>query len=225
VEEGAIGTGASQVAAGNHTHAFSQITGTVDYSQFSAYGDLVDESKIGTGSGQVAAGDHAHAFSQITGTLANSQFSAYADLVDESKIGTGSDQVAAGNHTHDTLLPRQYVTGESITANKVCYIATDGKAYIADKDTANVHIRRIVVAQSSIGGGATGPFLYLPGTTIPSTGGLSSVVAGQEVYLNAAGGLTQDLSSITTGVRMVVGYGLNASQWELMQQQYIEHAV
>ncbi len=127
VAESAIGTGANQVAAGNHAHTFSQITGTLSSSQFSAYADLVDENKIGTGSTQVAAGDHthpsaysnlvdnnsigtgstqvaagnhAHSFSQITGMLSYSQFSAYGDLSDEGKIGTDADQVAAGNHTH-----------------------------------------------------------------------------------------------------------------------------
>jgi hypothetical protein len=127
VAEGAIGTASTQVAAGDHAHAFSQITGMLDPSQFSAYASLVANSKIGQGSGQVAAGDHTHdsaynslttgnkigtgaaqvaagnhnhSFSQIAGMLAPSQFSAYADLVDENKIGPGSDQLAAGDHTH-----------------------------------------------------------------------------------------------------------------------------
>ena len=43
-----------------HTHAFSEITGTLGNSQFSAYGDLIAESKIGPLSTQVAAGDHIH---------------------------------------------------------------------------------------------------------------------------------------------------------------------
>ncbi len=87
--ESKIGTGASQVAAGNHAHAFSAITGsvtdaqvpdtisinggTVNNNSFSALSDLNAESAIGTGALQVAAGNHAHAFSAITGSVTDAQ--------------------------------------------------------------------------------------------------------------------------------------------------------
>lgn len=226
VAESKIGTASDQVAAGDHAHAFSEITGTLSTDQFSAYDDLVAESKIGTASDQVAAGDHGHAFSEITGTLSTDQFSAYDDLVAESKIGTASDQVAAGDHTHAEFTSnlREYTATESIAAGKVCYISAAGQVSLADKDTSNIHLQRLVVASEEVLSGVAGDFYFAPATVIPHLSGLSSVVLG-EVYLGDGGDVTQDISAITTGVRMLLGYGYNAASWEFMQPIYLEHVV
>ena len=76
IDESAIGTGAGQVAAGNHGHMLQDLGGaatdaqiannltiqggTVNNDSFSAISDLVVESAIGTSPGQVAAGNHGH---------------------------------------------------------------------------------------------------------------------------------------------------------------------
>jgi len=114
--ESKIGTGATQVAAGNHAHAFSAITGsvtdaqvpndititggTVNNDSFSALSDLNAESAIGTGAMQVAAGNHAHAFTAITGSVTDAQVpndititgvSAADDTAGAPAIAYGSD--------------------------------------------------------------------------------------------------------------------------------------
>jgi len=87
--ESAIGTGAGQVAAGNHGHTLSALSGsvtdaqvpdaltiaggTVNNNSFSALSDLSAESAIGTSTGQVAAGDHGHTLSALSGSVTDAQ--------------------------------------------------------------------------------------------------------------------------------------------------------
>ncbi len=81
-----IGAGSSEVAAGDHLHALSQLTGQV----------AVGQLPVGTGSGQVAAGDHSHGsvdFADLTGSAAFGQL----------PTGTGASQVAAGDHSHGSV--------------------------------------------------------------------------------------------------------------------------
>lgn len=70
---GDIGTGSTQVSQGNHSHAYSAITGTHGNEDHSStfitsagvtYENLNANSDVGTGSTQVAQGDHTH--SQIS---------------------------------------------------------------------------------------------------------------------------------------------------------------
>lgn len=62
-------------AASTHQHSAADITsGTLNYAQFSAYGDLQNEAKIGAGATQVAAGDHLHDGRYYTQGDANSLF-------------------------------------------------------------------------------------------------------------------------------------------------------
>jgi len=130
--ESKIGTGSTQVAAGDHDHMLQSLGGavtdaqvpdtitinggTVNNNSFSAVSDLTAESAIGTGAGQVAAGNHDHMLQNLSGTATDSQianaltivggsvnndsFSALSDLMAETAIGTGSGQVAAGDHGH-----------------------------------------------------------------------------------------------------------------------------
>jgi len=115
---GDVGTGAAQVAQGNHTHAFSEITSTpttlagygiTDAGDVVTYENLSANSDVGTGSSQVAQGDHDHAFSEITSTpttLAGYGITdagdvvTYENLNTNGDVGTGASQVAQGNHTH-----------------------------------------------------------------------------------------------------------------------------
>jgi hypothetical protein len=78
--ESKIGTGAAQVAAGDHNHAgvYAPAAHTHDNADITA----LDGGKISTG------------------TVSTDRYSAYADLGAESKIGTGAAQVAAGDHAH-----------------------------------------------------------------------------------------------------------------------------
>jgi hypothetical protein len=57
---GNIGTGMYQVAAGEHGHDLSDMTGTLDVDRYDAYSNLYMSDSIGTGVTQVAAGDHLH---------------------------------------------------------------------------------------------------------------------------------------------------------------------
>jgi hypothetical protein len=75
-----IGTGAAQVAAGDHNHA--GVYAPTSHSHGNADITALDGGKISTG------------------TISTDRYSAYADLGAESKIGTGAAQVAAGNHAH-----------------------------------------------------------------------------------------------------------------------------
>ncbi len=75
-----IGTGSANVAAGDHGHVINDVSGTVPLNQL----------PVGTGSGNVAAGDHGHDISAISGPVP------FASL----PVGSGGSQVAAGNHTH-----------------------------------------------------------------------------------------------------------------------------
>jgi hypothetical protein len=76
-----VGGGPEQVAAGDHAHAFGEITGVAALSQL----------PVGTSADTVAAGDHTHGFGQITGIAAFSQL----------PVGTTSSTVAVGDHGHD----------------------------------------------------------------------------------------------------------------------------
>jgi len=118
---GAFGTGSTNFAAGNHAHAYSDITGTHGNEDHSStfittsgvtYEALNGNSDVGTGATQVAAGNHSHAYSAITGTHGNEDHSStfittsgvtYEALNGNSDVGTGATQVAAGNHTHNDI--------------------------------------------------------------------------------------------------------------------------
>lgn len=123
-----VGTGPSNVAAGDHTHSFGQITGVAALSQL----------PVGTGSDNVAAGDHDHALADLSGDLPLSRTTGDLPLsrttgdlplsrttgdlplsrttgnLDGSRIGgsvafsslpvgTGATQVSRGDHTHAGL--------------------------------------------------------------------------------------------------------------------------
>jgi hypothetical protein len=104
--ESAIGTGSGQVAAGDHGHTLSTLSGsvtdaqvpdaltisggTVNNNSFSALSDLGAESAIGTGSGQVAAGDHSHTLSALSGSVTDAQV---PDTITISSVDAADDLV------------------------------------------------------------------------------------------------------------------------------------
>jgi hypothetical protein len=84
-----VGTGASEVAAGDHTHGFGQITGQA------AIGQL----PTGTSSTTVALGDHGHVLASLSGDLPFSRVSGTA-AIGQLPTGTTGTTVALGNHSH-----------------------------------------------------------------------------------------------------------------------------
>ena len=102
--ESAIGTGAGQVAAGDHGHTLSALSGsvtdaqvpdaltiaggTVNNNSFSALSDLGAESAIGASTGQVAAGDHGHTLSALSGSVTDAQV---PDTITISSVDAADD--------------------------------------------------------------------------------------------------------------------------------------
>ena len=78
-----IGTGAAQVASGNHTH--------------------VEFLEVGTGAAQVASGNHTHAQLHDAATVSGNGVSITGQQI-SLDIGTGAAQVASGNHTHSSFV-------------------------------------------------------------------------------------------------------------------------
>jgi hypothetical protein len=153
-----VGSGASEVAAGDHTHGFGQITGRAAASQL----------PVGTGSEEVAAGDHTHnladlqgnlGFDRIDGDLPLSRTTGNLDLARTTgnldlarttgnldiarttgnipfarlPVGTTASTVAVGNHTHTAAqvgaLP---IGGGTLTGN----LAVDGRVVVGDDGAA-----------------------------------------------------------------------------------------
>ncbi|MBX3179982.1 MAG: hypothetical protein KF886_21735 [Candidatus Hydrogenedentes bacterium] len=108
IDESAIGTGAGQVAAGNHGHMLQDLGGvatdaqiannltiqggTVNNDSFSAISDLVVESAIGTSPGQVAAGNHGHLLQDLGGAVTDAQV---PDTITIRGVSAADDTAAA----------------------------------------------------------------------------------------------------------------------------------
>lgn len=110
--ESKIGTGAAQVAAGDHTH-----TGV--YEPYDADIAKVNEAETLTANWvntvyPWADNEVADNLTISGGSVSTDSFSAYTDLADESKIGTGSAQVAAGDHTHTGIYEPAGITSSDI---------------------------------------------------------------------------------------------------------------
>ncbi len=75
-----VGASATDVAAGDHLHGFTEVTGVVDISQL----------PVGSSAADVAAGDHLHSFTDLTDVAAIGQL----------PVGTTGSDVAAGDHSH-----------------------------------------------------------------------------------------------------------------------------
>jgi hypothetical protein len=118
-----VGTGATQVAQGDHNHdgtyspvGHAHVTGDITafgagVSGFVTYEVLDANSDVGTSAGQLAIGDHNHdsdyaALSHVHATTDITSFEpevsgmvTYESLSANSDIGTGATQVAQGDHT------------------------------------------------------------------------------------------------------------------------------
>lgn len=115
-DESAIGTGAAQVAAGDHTHNLQDLGGAVTDAQvpdaltiqggsvnndsFSALGDLAAESAIGTGAAQVAAGDHSHNLQDLGGAVTDAQV---PDNITITEADTLASVTARGATTNQNI--------------------------------------------------------------------------------------------------------------------------
>lgn len=102
-DEGKIGSGAGQLAPGNHPHYLQDLLGAVTDLQ------VPDDITIGyaatAGDADTLDGQHGsfyqNASNMTTGILADGRFSAFEDLAAEFKIGTAPDQLAQGSHLHN----------------------------------------------------------------------------------------------------------------------------
>jgi lipopolysaccharide export system protein LptA len=101
-----VGTGAAQVASGNHTHAQLHDAATVSGNGISIDGQQISLD-IGTGAAQVASGNHTHAefdveFHDAATVSGNGIFITGQQI--SLDIGTGAAQVASGNHSHSSFV-------------------------------------------------------------------------------------------------------------------------
>ena len=97
-----IGTGAAQVASGNHTHAELHDAATVSGNGVSIVGQQISLD-IGTGAAQVASGNHTHVEFHDAATVSGNGVSITGQQI-SLDIGTGAAQVASGNHTHSSFV-------------------------------------------------------------------------------------------------------------------------
>lgn len=110
--ESKIGTGAAQVAAGDHTHAQLHDAATVSGNGIGISGQQISLN-IGTGATDVAAGNHTHAQLHDAATVSGNGIGISGQQI-SLNIGTGATDVAAGNHTHAQLHDRSHaMTGTS----------------------------------------------------------------------------------------------------------------
>ncbi len=111
--ESAIGSAMGQVAAGDHGHTLSDLSGsvtdaqvpdaltissgTVNNNSFSALSDLGAESAIGSSTGQVAAGDHGHTLSALSGSVTDAQV---PDTITISGVDAADDAAGTPSITY-----------------------------------------------------------------------------------------------------------------------------
>lgn len=114
-----VGTGATQAAAGNHTHAGL----TAD-----AAAGTASIRTLGTSATSAAAGDHTHA-----GLTAGA-----AGVATVRAIGTTATTAAAGNHTHAGLLAGTAPTVADSAATDVAGLVADYNALLAALRTRGV---------------------------------------------------------------------------------------
>ena len=169
-----IGTGSTQVAAGNHTHNLSDIASSGTGIAFS--GNTI-EANIGTGSGQVAAGNHTHNLSDIASSGTGITFSGNTIA---ANIGTASTQVAAGNHTHAAGSFVTAGTGITVTSGVIAANIGAGSTQVA----AGNHTH------------AAGSFVTA-GTGITITSGVIAANIGTGSTQVAAGNHNHSLNSLT----------------------------
>jgi lipopolysaccharide export system protein LptA len=170
-----IGTGAAQVASGNHTH--------------------VEFLEVGTGAAQVASGNHTHAQLHDAATVSGNGVSITGQQI-SLDIGTGAAQVASGNHTHAQLHDAATVSGNgvSITGQQISLDIGTGAAQVASGN----HTHSSFVGDAGAGGlagfvpapasgdAAAGKYLDADGTwTVPIVGNAKSPFPTSQVSVSA----------------------------------------
>jgi lipopolysaccharide export system protein LptA len=182
-----VGTGAAQVASGNHTHAELHDAATVSGNGVSIVGQQISLD-IGTGAAQVASGNHTHAQLHDAATVSGNGVSITGQQI-SLDIGTGAAQVASGNHTHAQLHDAATVSGNgvSITGQQISLDIGTGAAQVASGN----HTHSSFVGDTGAGGSAgfvpapasgdaaAGKYLDADGTwTIPKSPFPTSEVIG-----------------------------------------------
>jgi len=177
-----IGTGATQVAAGNHGHAQLHDAATVSGNGLSLTGQQISLD-IGTGATQVAAGNHGHAQLHDAATVSGNGISLSGQQI-SLDIGTGATQVAAGNHGHAQLHDAATVSGNGIAISGQqisLQIGTSSTQVAAGNHThAQLH-DAVTVSGSGLGLSGQQLSLQVAGTT--TIGGVkrNTGVAGQYI--------------------------------------------
>ena len=185
--ESSIGTGAGQLAAGDHGHTLSALSGsvtdaqvpdaltiaggTVNNNSFSALSDLTAESAIGASTGQVAAGDHSHTLSALSGSVTDAQV---PDTISISSVDAADDAVGtpAFSYASDPN------TGVHRPGADVLGLVTNGTLRLS-VDTAEVNIlgNTLEIASGSAPGVTTNKLynssgnLFWNGTQLDAGGG------------------------------------------------------
>jgi len=213
--ESAIGTGAGQLAAGDHGHTLSALSGsvtdaqvpdaltiaggTVNNNSFSALSDLTAESAIGASTGQVAAGDHSHTLSVLSGSVTDAQV---PDTITISSVDAADDAVGtpAFSYASDPN------TGIHRPGADVLGLVTNGTLRLS-VDTAEVNLLNNIMEIAS--GSA-------PGVTTNKLYNSSGNLFWNGTQLDAGGGGTSEVlrTFCVSGalVELVVGtthYGIN----------------
>ncbi len=135
--------------------------------------------------------------SGTTGSIIdNAELQAIYDNVDGIFTDTAVDAVEAAGGLNSDI---RVTAGEAIDAGEVCYIKSDGKAWLTDADDATKSTEPIVVGvvPAAIGSGSSG-LLRLKGKIT----GLSGLTAGANQYVSSTPGA---LTETATADSRVVG--------------------
>ncbi len=214
--ESAIGSAMGQVAAGDHGHTLSALSGsvtdaqvpdalsisggTVNNNSFSALSDLGAESAIGSSTGQVAAGDHDHTLSALSGSVTDAQV---PDTITISGVDAADDAVGTPSIAYSS----DPNTGIHRPGADVLALVTGGAIRLS-VDTSEVNLLNSIVEIAS--GSA-------PGVTTNKLYNSSGNLFWNGTQLDAAGGgsAAEVLSTFCVSgslTELVVGtvfYGIN----------------
>jgi hypothetical protein len=176
-----IGTGSTQVAAGNHGHAQLHDAATVSGNGIALSGQQISLD-IGTGSTQVAAGNHGHAQLHDAATVSGNGIALSGQQI-SLDIGTGSTQVAAGNHGHAQLHDAATVSGNGIalSGQQISLDIGTGSTQVAAGNHGHAQLHD--AATTGVGLSITGQQLSLDVAGTTTIGGVkrNAGVAGQYV--------------------------------------------
>lgn len=98
-----------------------------------------------------------------------------------------------------------YTAGATINGNRVCYMNTDGKVYLADSTNLN-HYGRVIGLSKTSGTANNSINLQYKGNM---TNAGWSLTAGSPCFFDSTGAITQ--TAPATGFSQIIGYALDAT--------------